>query len=214
MKSLSFIGSVNFPAPSGIMVNMMPFIMGRADSIPENMRGYLPLIFACGLEREQFGKIGYLTITESAVTAERPSHRRPGIHTEKHPSIGWGGGWGGPEGPVHMRRDGIYMASTVDRSCRAWHFHVDTPGTMGDCEHLRDLLECSAPVYMRSGDLFWMTDSCPHESLPLAPGTFRQYFRLVTHKVDLWYEKHSTANPLGVQPACKVIAGNKFQEVA
>ena len=40
----------------------------------------------------------------------------------------------------------------------------------------------------------------PHESLPLKRKKFRQFFRVVTSRVSLWYRDHSTANPLGVVP--------------
>ena len=55
----------------------------------------------------------------------------------------------------------------------------------------------------------------PHQSLPLETSTYRQFFRLVTSEVSLWYRDHSTPNPLGVQPdpaLTKVVAGDKFSE--
>lgn len=204
------VGLVSFPPPTGININMMPFIMGYGSSLPVDLHVYEPLIQACGLEEGQTGKIGYLSIMESAVTAERPSQRRPGIHTEKHPQTGWGGGGWGSGKYGYGRQDGIYMASTVARSCRAWDTRILQPGPMGDCEHFRKHLESRFRVLMDKDTLYWLTDSTPHESLPLKPGTFRQWFRLVTHKVDLWYADHSTANPLGVMPQCKIIHGDKF----
>lgn len=66
------------------------------------------------------------------------------------------------------------------------------------------------PVSMRAGELWWMTDRTPHESLPVRKPVVRQYFRLVTSRVDLWYAQHSTKNPLGVQPAARVVHHNKF----
>ena len=45
-----------------------------------------------------------------------------------------------------------------------------------------------------------MSDVTPHESVPFAEAAHRQYFRLVTSSVSVWYAKHSTANPLGCQP--------------
>jgi hypothetical protein len=213
-RSVFEIGTVAFPATTGIAINMMPFVMGDRDSIPAQIRGYNPIIDACQLEPEQLGKIGYLSIQESSVTVGRPSQRRPGIHTDKHPLRAWGGGeWGRGSIDGETRKDGIYMASSLEASCRAWNFHVDIPGTMGDCEYLREELERLSPLMMKSHTLYWMTDSVPHESLPLKPGTFRQWFRLVTHKVDLWYEQHSTANPLGVLPACRTLSGNKFGSI-
>ena len=206
--NLQNIGPVTFPEPTGISVNMMPFVMGDESTIPQQLRGYVPIAAACLLEHEQVGRVGYLSIVESQVTAHRPSQRRPGIHTEKHPNRGWGGGWGGPGHFTNSKRDGFYMTSTVSNSCRAWDTHIDVPGEMGDCEHLRERL--TDPIHMVAGQLYWMTDSCPHESLPLEPGTFRQWFRLVTHKVGLWYEQHSTPSQFGVMPECPIVYGNKF----
>ena len=56
-------------------------------------------------------------------------------------------------------------------------------------------------------------DRTPHESLPLPQSGCRQFFRLVTSEVSLWYADHSTPNPLGVQPDPAVttkVAGDKF----
>ena len=53
----------------------------------------------------------------------------------------------------------------------------------------------------------------PHESLPVPQRAFRQFFRLVTANVSLWYKDHSTANPLGVKPdprTTHVVVGDKF----
>lgn len=51
--------------------------------------------------------------------------------------------------------------------------------------------------------------------MPLQEATFRQFFRVVTSNVSLWYKDHSTANPLGVEPdpeITKVVVGDKFSE--
>ena len=65
---------------------------------------------------------------------------------------------------------------------------------------------------LRAGELVWMTDSTPHESMPLARGTMRQYFRLVSGKISVWHSQHSTANPLGTVPPddVKIAHGDKF----
>eukprot|EP00966_Prymnesium_polylepis_P111135 2570751-Prymnesium_polylepis.1 len=71
----------------------------------------------------------------------------------------------------------------------------------GDLERMRCLLnELAPPVCPRAGNLFWTTDSTPHESLPLRKRCYRQFFRLVTSEVGVWWAKHSTPNPLGVEP--------------
>ena len=65
---------------------------------------------------------------------------------------------------------------------------------------------------LEANELIWMTDTTPHESLPLEPGTYRQYFRLVTSDVSVWYAKHSTPNPKGIKPGSgvRVIYEDKF----
>ena len=53
----------------------------------------------------------------------------------------------------------------------------------------------------------------PHESLALPQGAYRQFFRLVTSQVSLWYKDHSTENPLGVEPdptITRTAVGDKF----
>jgi hypothetical protein len=44
--------------------------------------------------------------------------------------------------------------------------------------------------------------------------TFRacRYFRLVTNSVSAWYSRHSTPNPLGIQPDCPILDIDKFEE--
>ena len=51
--------------------------------------------------------------------------------------------------------------------------------------------------------------------MPLETSCYRQFFRLVTSEVSLWYRDHSTPNPLGVQPdpaITAVVVGAKFSE--
>ena len=101
------------------------------------------------------------------------------------------------------------MASTVDSTCRVWDCYVEQPGSMGDCSHLEKLLK--KPIELKANELRWLTDSCPHEAIPQTKEGPRQFFRLVTSAVDLWYESHSTKNPLVSLPKnVKVIRGNKF----
>ena len=71
-------------------------------------------------------------------------------------------------------------------------------GRLGDLEHLRGAL--GKGVTLDAGQLVWMTDRTPHESMPLKAGTYRQYFRLVTSEISVWYKEHNTPNPLGVLP--------------
>ena len=110
------------------------------------------------------------------------------------------------------------MASNVDNSCAMWNANIkpnDTGdeiiGALGNMEHVRHLL--GPPNILEKNTLYWFTDRTPHESLILKKKKRRQYFRLVTHPVSVWYAEHSTPNPNGVLPdpnETKIIQGNKF----
>ena len=54
---------------------------------------------------------------------------------------------------------------------------------------------------------------CIRSLIVLTEGAYRQYFRLVTSEVSLWFEDHSTKNPLGLVPdpnITKTVKGSKF----
>ena len=116
----------------------------------------------------------------------------------------------------YVMQGGIYVASSISGSSRAWNCGIDPSavGPLGDIEHLRFLLPGTGEV-LEPGQLYWITDRTPHESLPLKDKTYRQFFRIVTADVSLWYKDHSTANPLGVEPdpgITKIVVGNKFSD--
>ena len=119
-------------------------------------------------------------------------------------------------------KDGIYMASNVDNTCAIWDCKIiknengrDIIGKLGDIEHLRSILSDNKCEILKRNKMYWFTDRTPHESLAVDKRVFRQYFRLVTHKVSLWHEQHSDKNPNGVMPnenITVVVKGNKFNE--
>ena len=195
------LGRVLFPIVKAVRINMMPFVMGDMETLPSNVRQYSDIIKACSLPESEVGKIGYLTIDESFVSAGS-TQRRPGIHTERHPSKSWGGGgWGGFKG-------GLYMCSSIGNSTRIWDERIEEPGELGDCEHLRSKLGSGS--MLQAGELVWLTDATPHEAVKTNFSAIRQFFRLVTSEVSVWYEKDSTANPFGIKPGCKIVKGSKF----
>lgn len=221
------VTDLEFPPPRGININMMPFIVGDRKSLPEELAGYWPMIEAC----ERSGKtsnrqVGYLTISEGVVEAGK-SQRRGGVHTdmtcvrrlrewspaqEREPTelsyFTWG--WGRVSDGQFL--GGIYMASNLDDTCAVWDTKVEEMGLRGDVEHLRAHL--GTGVHMKAGELWWMTDRTPHESLPLQSQAHRQYFRYVTSGISAWYEAHSTKNPLGVVPSAnvRILRENKFAQ--
>ncbi|CAL1136543.1 unnamed protein product [Cladocopium goreaui] len=261
---------VAFPPSSGIDVNMMPFRMGDKASLPKQLKGYWPLIEACRLPQEEIGKVGFLTIQETDVTAG-DAQRRPGLHLETPGVVmldgrvllttarwGWGlAGFKRKEAkkvpPMHLLEDdsktdddfdpfeeddqsdeildgldgdikfvhtrlqgGIYTASTVENSARYWDLRFSDPaevcGPLGDLEHMRQVLGSGEAAEAET--LYWMSDATPHESVPLKEDSHRQYFRLVTSSVSLWYSKHSTENPL-VKPdpsVTRIVDTDKFED--
>jgi hypothetical protein len=195
---------------------MMPFVMGDLNTVPEEYRHYAPLLEACPMDE---GNIGFLTIHES-FTEQRRSQRRIGLHVEKPAVIlheggeivyrEWGAGIYGPSGRLF---GGIFMASNIAESTQVWDVQIseDGIGVLGDVEHFRDLL--GEGTKLRAEELCWITDTTPHESLPLLQDAYRQYFRLVTSTVSVWYEQHSTKNRLGVVPdprITQVVSHDKF----
>ena len=230
---------VEFPKPTDININMMPFVMGRRftdTKLPTHLQHYWDgIIKPCtDILKREVGKIGYLTIHESKVD-KGTSQRRPGIHTESPgvttlkdskgaivTHLRWGGGQAFNIKRLELQ-GGILMASNVENSCRVWNCQIQRPevdsldivGKHGDIEHLREFLPADSET-MAANHVYWITDRTPHESLPLTEGTYRQYFRLVTSQVDAWFENHSTKNPNGVVPdprITKIVHGSKFDEV-
>lgn len=121
-----------------------------------------------------------------------------------------------PQSGHYVMEGGIYLASSVPSSCRAWDCKVDSQAVsrLGDVEHLRHVLP-GPGVELEARRIYWITDRTPHESLPLPEGGPRQFFRLVTSQVSLWYTDHSTANPLGVVPdpaITNTVRGDKFSQ--
>ena len=217
---------VKFPKPRGLHVNMMPFVIGDAASIPRDLRGYLRLLASCPISRGEWGQVGYLTIDERHVE-KGASQRRPGIHVEsvlltadagwwpmegRPMTLAWGAGQVLEDDVAagHLE-GGLFMATNLPGSCRVWNRRLD-PRLFGtqDFEPLRPFL--GDGYDLDANELVWITDQTPHESCVLPSASPRQFFRFVTSKVDVWYADHSTPNPLGVQVPghVHVVHGNKF----
>ena len=225
----SVVARVKFPPPTGIQINMMPIIIGNTFSIPEEYRAYIPLLLACPVNRQEFGKIGYLTIHESEIATDQTSQRRRGIHTESpgvvhycpdtytvvQPgkwaeqmqaplTVAWGRGiYHEGFGCESTFEGGLYMASNVDQSTKVWNCEITSSSATVDRHGgLKEEVHyfLDEGNCLSAGEMCWMTDATPHASLPLKKGTQRQYFRLVTSEVSAWYAEHSTKNPLGIVP--------------
>jgi hypothetical protein len=197
MKALEILDTVNFPNPSGVAINMMPFIYGDKNSLPGQYRQYHDLAMSCKM-KEEIGKVCYLTVSENWAVAGN-SHRRSGIHTEARPNIRWGGGgWGGTD-----RSAGIYIASTVANTTRLWDAKDYDMGEGGSLEHKKEYYPENG-ILLNANQLAWMTDVTPHESVPVKETVFRQFFRLVSSNIGAWFKEKNTFNSLGVMPTAPI----------
>eukprot|EP00441_Pelagodinium_beii_P045430 CAMPEP_0197624386 /NCGR_PEP_ID=MMETSP1338-20131121/4047_1 /TAXON_ID=43686 ORGANISM="Pelagodinium beii, Strain RCC1491" /NCGR_SAMPLE_ID=MMETSP1338 /ASSEMBLY_ACC=CAM_ASM_000754 /LENGTH=359 /DNA_ID=CAMNT_0043194519 /DNA_START=92 /DNA_END=1171 /DNA_ORIENTATION=- len=221
-RDVTTIGLADFPEPRDIHINMMPFIMGEKESLPDEYQHYWPMIENCDLPTEEIGKVGYLTVHESFVKAGQ-CQRRGGLHIEspgtlvdpaKYTKERYDWGCGIVRHDASKVEGGIYMANNVAGSCRLWNAKITDPvlaaGKLGDMEHMRDVL--GDGFDMKPGTIYWLTDATPHENLPVKEDCHRQFFRLVTSSLSAWYPEHCTANPLASpDPAVtKIVAGSKF----
>jgi len=228
LVSFARCGHVDFPEPKGRNVNMMPFIFGSKDSLPEDLQCYHPLIQQCPYMADEIGNVGYLTVHESYVDAKQ-TQRRSGLHIESPgsfsddpnaaaftPGVEHPWGMGVCFGPDRYE-GGIFMASSVSNTSEVWNALVDNkvPGIVdkhGSCEHLRGILGIGNKL--EAGELIWMTDCTPHEALPQESSGYRQFFRVVSPYVSHWYADHSTANPKVPLPSnVTIIRGNKFKNM-
>lgn len=83
----------------------------------------------------------------------------------------------------------------------------------GGIEHMRETLGPGRKL--AAGELCWITDKTPHESLPsLQPPhvkfVHRSFFRLVVGRMSVWYSKHDTPYPLDILPDCPIEDHDKF----
>jgi hypothetical protein len=219
----------DFPAPTDVNVNMMPFDLMADDSLPQYLRQYWPVIRACPVPFRA-SQIAYLTVHESLV--EKGSHQlRPGLHIERPGAISLGGRlvewerFGNNEysnlawGPGYYCRkrqipvDGIYVASTVDNSTAVYPCAVERPEEVtdkhGGIEHMRGYLP--PPILLKRGQLAWITDRTPHENMSAGMTGYRQFFRLVVGRISVWHSNHNTPNPTGVLPNAEISHDDKFE---
>lgn len=254
---------VEFPEPSvvsmnnaqtrrAININMMPFIMGDKDSLPDDIQCYYEgVIQKCPISLSEVGRVGFLTISEGFINADQ-TQRREGVHiecstvslktktksqlTSSLPSprqgisnisssnnskpggafiAAWEHSWG--RGFFYTPDEfegGLYMASNMDHTCQIWDALISPyEGIVnqqgGNADYLRPFLGVSTKL--KRNELVWLTDRTPHEALPQEHDGFRQFFRLVTSDVSIWFEEHSTPNPKVPLPSyVTVIKGNKF----
>ena len=163
-------------------------------------------------------KVMYLTIQESFVQ-RGDTQRRGGLHVEAPGAGGsfaaaiehrWGQGiaWSPDE-----LKGGLYIASNVANKTAVWDALIDTKeasvDSHGGIDHLRPYIGNGKKI--PANRLVWLTDRTPHEALAQEQDGYRQFFRLVTSDISLWFAAHSTPNPLVPVPEhVQIIEDSKF----
>jgi hypothetical protein len=168
------------------------------------------------------GKVVYLTVQESYVTAEE-AQRRAGLHVEAPGTIRSGGSfvaaaepmrWGsGVTSSTDELHGGIFIASNLENTCAVWDALIDSSfgvvDSLGGIENLRPFIGNGKK--MPANMLVWLTARTPHEALPQEQDGFRQFFRLVTSDISVWFAAHSTPNPkVPVPDHIQIIDESKF----
>lgn len=197
-----FVGTIHFPAFTGLRCLMMPYIQGNPLSVPEAFRGYADILRSVFVRR---GDIGFLTIDESVATAGQPhrgnraKHDRA-LHTEAGKLPGtiynWGGTvWGGKPDVTLDRDVEILLANNLDDSCAVWDaVHEDTSHD-GDIGHVASRYPYADATMMKAGEVHRIGILTPHESLPVVATVERQFLRIVSAGVH-GREPYFTENPM------------------
>lgn len=196
--------TITFPTFDSKRCLMMPYIQGRPESVPDELRaGYEDILSSLVFED---GQIGWLTIDESMVEAGNPhrGHRAEhgrALHTEVNNESRWGGGSGGGWGtrgqsPVYLRRETrIMVASSIGGTTAVWDAEqVDTTDD-GDIGHLAHLYPMEDAKILAAGEVVEFGIFTPHESLPVAQSQERQFIRIIGQGVS-GREPYFTINPL------------------
>ena len=138
-----------------------------------------------------------------------PAKKQAAVVKKKAPSRyagGWGaGGWGGGM----YESNGIYIASTDGMTkiydAKVMQESVDKHGGV-----LKETVANSTVIAAEPNTMYWITDRTPHEAVPAEKDGYRQFIRLVSEEVSVWFAQHNTPNPLGVKPNCPIVDINKF----
>jgi hypothetical protein len=194
--------TIEFPTFQSKRCLMMPYVQGRPESVPESLRtGYESILEDLAFEP---GQTGWLTIDESVVQAgsahrgDRSKHGRA-LHTEVNNESRWGGGSGGGWGkksPVYLTRDTrILVASSLGGTTAVWDAEQTDTTEDGDIGHLAHLYPMETAKILSPGEVVEFGIFTPHESLPVAQSTPRQFIRIIGQGVS-GREDYFTINPL------------------
>ena len=184
------VTTIEFPQYSGVRCLMMPYIQGDPESVPEEYRGYADIIRSVFFRK---GDVGYLTIDESVAEKGKPhrgtrSKTDRALHTEAGRLPGkvyaWGGGGWGRNHLVTLDADvEIMLANNLDGSCAVWDAVHEETSLDGDIGFASGQYPYADAVMVKAGEVHKIEILTPHESLPVAKNTDRQFLRIISSGV-------------------------------
>jgi len=196
------VTTIEFPKYSGVRCLMMPYIQGDPESVPEEYQGYADIIRSVFSRN---GDVGYLTIDESVAEKGKPhrgarSKTDRALHTEAGRLPGkvyaWGGGGWGRNHLVTLDSDvEILLANNLNDSCAVWDATHEETSLDGDIGHCSEQYPYGSATMVQAGEVHKIGILTPHESMPVANDTRRQFLRIISSGVH-GREPYFTRNPL------------------
>jgi len=199
------MNTIQFPTPSGIKCQMMPFVQGDSGSLPDPYQAYADIINTHYLQK---GEVGYLTIHESFVGAglSQRGYNSTGANRNVHIEVGrrgslnqWGGGgngWGRGSGTLLADSTRVLIANSIGGTCRVWDNVIEMSSTPdGDLSAYLDRYPEDTGRLMEAGEVANISIFTPHECVPQQHSGMRQFFRIVGAGVT-GREEYFTINPL------------------
>jgi len=195
--SFNIIGAgYKFPQPRDIKINMMPFVQGDPESLPNGLESYWDFVQEYYLD---YGKKGFLTIDEGFVNAGSTqrgygSDKRT-LHTEACKSLKWGsppawgsksvmgwGAWASNEDVMLSPELKVLIGNSIDDTCALWDAEEE-PTLDGDLGHLADRYKRDQAHLMAAGEIAEIGILTPHECIKQKRSGVRQFVRIVGEQV-------------------------------
>lgn len=199
------VSKIEFPNFTGVKCNMMPFIQGDSNSLPEMYKPYSSIIDTIFLEQ---GEIGFLTIDESFVKARtsQRGYNSKGINRNVHIEVGrnsssnyWGGSggssWGGHNKTLLDDSTMVLIANSISDTCRYWDVKEMEYTKDGDLSDYITKYPEETGQLMKKGEVAKISIFTPHECVTQHQDDYRQFFRIVGKGVK-GREEYFTINPL------------------
>jgi len=195
------VNKIQFPEFTGVSCNMMPFIQGDSNSLPEEYKPYASIIEENFIEK---GEIGFLTIQESFVEGGNSQRGYNSIGSDRnvHIEVGrvqnencWGNSWGKGHKTLLNDDTKFLIANSVSNTCKVWDTEDKSYTEDGDLSAYIDKYPEDTGMLLQEGEVAKMSIFTPHECITQKESGNRQFFRIVGKGVN-GREDYFTINPL------------------